>query len=59
MQLGVLKVSTNDQSKENEYIYYTIAPLKYYALTRRPLVQTDGHFSVLEAERPENPDGMS
>ena len=51
-------MSTNNEPKESEYTYYTITPLKYYTLTRRPYVKIDGHFSVLEAERPENPDGM-
>ena len=51
-------MSTNNEPKESEYTYYTITPLKYYALTRRPYVKIDGHFSLLEAERPKNPDGM-
>ena len=30
------KMSTNNEPNESEYTYYTITPLKYYALTRRP-----------------------
>ena len=54
--IGCLKMSTNNEPKEGTN--YTITPLKYYALTRRPCVKIDGHFSVLEAEKPELPDGM-
>ena len=51
-------MSNNNVPKESEYTYYTITPLKYYALSRRPCVKIGGHFSVLEAERPESLDGM-
>ena len=56
--IACLKMSANNEPKESEYTYYTITPLKYYALTRRSCVKIDGHFSVLEAEKPEPPDGM-
>ena len=51
--IACLKMSNN-----NEYTYYTITLLKYHAFSRRPCVKIDGHFSVLEAEKPEPPDGM-
>ena len=56
--IACLKMSTNNEPKKSEYTYCTINPLKYYALTRRLCIKIDGHFSVLEAERKENPDGM-
>ena len=46
-------MSTND-----EYNYYTITPMDYYAWTAKPYIKIGGYFSVSEAERPENPDGM-
>ena len=49
-------MSTNNEPKESTY--YTITPLGYVGHPEKPLVQIDGHFSVLEAKRPENPDGM-
>ena len=42
-------VDTNEEPKET---YYAITLIKYYALTRRPLVKIDGHFSLLEEEKP-------
>ena len=45
-------MSANDEPKESEYTYYTITPTKYYALTGRPCVKIDGHFSVLKEEKP-------
>ena len=50
-------MSTNDEPKESTY--YTMTPLRYISHPEKPLVQIDGRFTVLEAERPENPDGMS
>ena len=49
-------MSTNNEPKESTY--YTITRLGYVGHPEKPLVQTDGHFSVLEAKRPENPHGM-
>ena len=49
-------MSTNNEPKESTY--YTITPLRYIGDPKKPLVQIDGHFSVLEAVRPEPPDGM-
>ena len=49
-------MSTNDEPKESTY--YIITPLRYISHPKKPLVQIDGQFSVLEAERPENLDGM-
>ena len=51
-----LKMSTYNEPKENTY--YSITPLGYIGMPRKPLVQIDGHFRVLEAEIPELPDGM-
>ena len=51
-------MSTNDESKESEYTYYAITPIRYVSHPEKPLVETDGHFSVLKAEKPEEPDGM-
>ena len=48
-----LKMSINNEPKESSY--YTITPLRYIGMLIKPLVQTDGHFRVLEAERPEPP----
>ena len=47
---------TNDEPKESTY--YTITLLRYVRHPERPIVQIDGHFRALEAERPELPDGM-
>ena len=54
--IACLKMSTDNEPKESTY--YTITPLKYCALSRRPCIKINGHLSVLEAERPEPPDGM-
>ena len=51
-----LKMFTKDEPKESTY--YTITPLRCISIPKKPLVQIDGHFSVLEAEGPEPPDGM-
>ena len=51
-------MSANNEPKESEYTYYTITPLRYISHPEEPLIQIDGHFSVLEAEKPEPPDGM-
>ena len=38
--------------------YYAITPMGYVLCTKRPFIQIDGDFNVLEAERSEPPDGM-
>ena len=45
-------------NEPKESTYYSITPLRYIGILKKPLVQIDGHFSVLEADRPEPPDGM-
>ena len=54
--LHFLKMSTYNEPKESTY--YSITPLGYMGMPRKPFVQIDGHFRVLEAERPELPYGM-
>ena len=49
-------MSTNNEPKESTY--YTITPLRYVGHPEKPLVKIDGHFSVLEAQRPEPLDRM-
>ena len=49
-------MSTNYELKE--VTYYAITRLRYVSHPKKPLVQIDGHFSVIEGEIPENPDGM-
>ena len=49
-------MSTNNEPKESTY--YSITPLRYIGDPKKPLVQIDGHFSVLEAVMPEPSNGM-
>ena len=51
--LGVLKISTNNEPKESTY--YSITPLRHICDPKKPIVQTDGQFSVLEVEKPGQP----
>ena len=51
-------MSTNNEPKESEYSYYAITPIRYVSHPEKPLVEIDGHFSVLKAEKPEEPNGM-
>ena len=49
--IGCLKMSANDEPKDSTY--YAITPLRHISHSEKLLVQIDGHFSVLEAEKPE------